>query len=213
MSGELNAFSALGAVAALLSACTYADGTRNNTATQAVAGTATGALIGNLVGGDEQSTIIGGVVGGIAGTALGSHLDNQQRELQAAIGGSGAGIANTGNQLIVSLPEAITFAVDSSDVRPQIRDDLIAVSRNLQKYPNSTVQVVGHTDNTGSANYNQGLSERRAQAVSNILIASGTPSWRVQSFGRGASQPVASNATAEGRAANRRVEIIITPSN
>jgi outer membrane protein OmpA-like peptidoglycan-associated protein len=211
--GKKVAISTLVLAGLTLTACSYADGTRNNTATQAVAGTATGAVIGNLIGGDEQSTIIGGVVGGIAGTALGSHLDRQQRELQASIGGSGAGIVNTGNSLVVSLPEAITFAVDSSDVKPTIRDDLIAVSQNLQKYPDSTVQIMGNTDSTGSAAYNQSLSERRAQAVTNILVASGTPAWRVQSYGRGASQPVASNETAEGRAANRRVEIIITPNS
>lgn len=211
MAGKIAVTSALVAVG-LVSACTYADGTQNNTATQTVAGTAAGAVIGNLIGGDEQSTIIGGVVGGIAGTALGSYLDRQQSELEASIGGSGAGIINTGNSLVVSLPEAITFGVDSSDVMPSIRDDLIAVSQSLQKYSDSTVQVVGNTDSTGSAAYNQGLSERRAQAVTNILIASGTPAWRVQAYGRGAAQPVASNATPDGRAANRRVEIIITPN-
>jgi outer membrane protein OmpA-like peptidoglycan-associated protein len=198
----------------LLAACTYADGTRNNTATQAVAGTAAGAVIGNIIGdGDSDATIIGGVVGGIAGTALGSRLDRQQRELQAAIGGSGAGIVNTGSALVVSLPEAITFDVDSSDVKPAIRDEIIAISQNLQQYPASTVQVVGHTDSTGSASYNQALSERRAQAVSNILVASGTAAGRIQTFGRGMSNPVASNDTAAGRAANRRVEIIITPTS
>lgn len=200
--------------AGMLAACTNADGTRNNTATQAVAGTAAGAVIGNIVsGGEEEGTIIGGVVGGIAGTALGSYLDRQKRDLQAAIGGSGAGIVNTGSALVVSLPEAITFDVDSSDVKPAIRDDIIAVSRNLQAYPASTVQVVGYTDNTGSAAYNQGLSERRAQAVTNILVASGTSAGRIQAYGRGMSDPVASNDTAAGRAANRRVEIVITPTS
>lgn len=202
------------AAAGLATGCTSAVGTRNNTATQAAVGTAAGAVIGNIVsGGEEEGTVIGGVVGGIAGTALGSYLDRQQRDLQASIGGSGAGIVNTGSELIVSLPESITFDVDSSDVKPSIRDELIAVSQNLQAYPSSIVQVVGHTDNTGSAAYNQGLSERRAQAVTNILVASGTSAGRIRTYGQGASNPVASNATDSGRAANRRVEIIITPTS
>ncbi len=207
---------AAGALASVtvLAGCTYSDGTRNNTATQAVAGTAAGALIGNLVsGGEEEGTIIGGVVGGIAGTALGSHLDRQQRDLQASMAGSGAGVVNTGSEIVVSLPEAVTFGVDSTDLKPSIRDHLIAVSQNLQAYPNSIVQVVGYTDNTGGAAYNQGLSERRAQAVSNILVASGTPASRIQTYGRGAANPVASNDTAAGRAQNRRVEIVITPTS
>ncbi|MEM8572374.1 MAG: OmpA family protein [Pseudomonadota bacterium] len=200
--------------AGVITGCTRADGTRNNTATQAVAGTAAGALIGNLIGdGDETATVIGGVVGGIAGTAVGSYLDRQQRDLQASIGGSGAQIVNTGSSLVVSLPEAITFDVNSSDVRPDIRDEIIAISQNLQAYPSSTVQVVGHTDNTGSASFNQGLSDRRAQAVTNILVASGTPAGRIVTIGRGEGDPVASNDTEAGRTANRRVEIIITPSN
>ncbi len=213
MAGRSWAVGAL-AMTSLVMGCTHADGTRNNTATQAAVGTAAGAVIGNIVsGGEEEGTIIGGVVGGIAGTALGSYLDRQQRDLQASIGGSGATIVNTGSELIVSLPEAITFDVDSSDVKPSIRDEIIAISRNLQSYPNSVVQVVGHTDSTGSASYNQGLSERRAQAVTNILVASGTSAGRIQTYGRGASSPVATNETSAGRQANRRVEIVITPTS
>lgn len=212
VSTRLIAISALLAVG-LVSACTRADGTRNNTATQTVAGAATGAVLGSIIGdGDSDATIIGATVGGIAGGALGNYLDRQQADLQRAIGDTGAGIVNTGDRLVVSLPEAITFDVDSSDIRSSIRDDLIEVSQSLQRYPDTTIQVIGHTDNTGSASYNQQLSERRAQSVSNILVASGTPDYRIRAFGRGYSSPVASNDTAQGRAANRRVEIVITPT-
>jgi outer membrane protein OmpA-like peptidoglycan-associated protein len=199
--------------AGTLTACTRADGTRNNTATQTAAGAAAGAVIGNIIGdGDSDATIIGAAVGGIAGGALGNRLDRQQADLQQAIGGSGAGIVNTGDRLVVSLPEAISFDTGSADVRPTIRDDIIAVSRSLQRYPDTTVQVIGHTDNTGTASLNQRLSESRAQAVANILVASGTPDHRVRAYGVGFSQPIASNGTSAGRAANRRVEIVITPN-
>jgi outer membrane protein OmpA-like peptidoglycan-associated protein len=200
---------AAGAVA--LAACTTPEGTPFRTGTGALTGAALGAAAGNLIGGDSRSTLVGAAVGGIAGGAIGNQLDAQARELQQSIGGSGAGIVNTGSQLIVNLPEAITFPIDSAEVRPDFRDELASVARSLQNYPNSTVEVIGHTDNTGSAAYNQALSERRAAAVSNILIANGVPAWRIRSVGRGLNQPVASNDTAAGRAANRRVEIVITP--
>ena len=202
---------ALAAGAAALAACTTPEGTPYRTGTGALTGAALGAAAGNLIGGDSRSTLIGATVGGIAGGAIGNQLDAQAQELEQAIGGSGAGIVNTGNQLIVSLPEAITFAVDSAEVRADFRDELASVSRSLMNYPNTTVQVIGHTDNTGSAAYNLALSERRALAVSNILIANGTPAWRIRSIGRGLTQPIASNDTPAGRAANRRVEIVITP--
>ncbi|WP_424928804.1 OmpA family protein [Amaricoccus tamworthensis] len=195
-----------------LAACTNPDGSQNRTGTGAAVGTAAGAALGNLIGGDTEATIIGGVIGGALGTGVGYQLDQQAAELEQSIGGSGATIVNTGDRLIVSMPEAITFAVDSADLRPSIRDEIVAVSQSLQNYPNTSVQVIGHTDNTGSASYNQGLSERRAQSVTNVLVASGTPANRIFSSGRGMTQPVATNDTEAGRAANRRVEIIITPN-
>ena len=99
------------------------------------------------------------------------------------------------------------FATDSANVRSDLRADLGALANNLQSYPQSQVQVIGHTDNVGDAGYNQSLSERRAVAVGNVLISEGVPSGRIQTYGRGESQPLASNLTSEGRAQNRRVEI------
>lgn len=201
---------ALGALA-LTAACANPDGTSNRTATGATIGALTGAAAGNIIGEDSRGTLIGGLVGAAAGGAIGNRLDAQARELQASIGGSGAGIVNTGSQLVVSLPEAITFDFGSDVVRSNLRDDLALVSRSLQNYPDTTVQVVGHTDNVGSASYNQSLSERRALAVTNVLIGAGAPAGRIQSYGRSFNQPAASNETEAGRAQNRRVEIIITP--
>ena len=111
------------------------------------------------------------------------------------------------------MPQDILFDVDSAAVKPALQSDLRVLVQSLQKYPGSTVQIVGHTDNTGAASYNQDLSERRAGAVSGILIGAGVAPSRVQSFGRGEDQPIATNLTLEGRALNRRVDITIRPNS
>ena len=175
-------------------------------------GAGLGALIGNLAGGDTEATLTGAVVGGVAGGLIGNELDKQEADLRSSLGDDRVKIVNTGDRLIVTLPQDILFATDSFAVRPALMDDLRAVSRNLQAYPNSTVQVIGHTDNTGDAIYNQELSERRASSVANVLIGAGTPSSRIVTIGRGEDAPVASNLSPEGRALYRRVEIVILPN-
>ena len=175
-------------------------------------GAGLGALVGNLAGGDTEATMAGAVVGGLAGGLVGNELDKQERDLRASVGDGRVKITNTGDRLIVTLPQDILFATDSFAVSPDLQDDLRAVSANLQSYPNSVVQVIGHTDNTGDAGYNLDLSQRRANAVANLLIASGTSASRVETVGRGESTPVASNLSPEGRALNRGVEIVILPT-
>lgn len=175
-------------------------------------GAGIGAIAGNLLGGDTRATAVGAVVGGAAGGLIGNNLDKQEAELRASLGNDRVTITNTGDRLIVTLPQDILFATDSFAVNNALLNDLAAVSRSLNAYPDSTVQVIGHTDNTGDATYNQGLSERRASAVANALINSGTPAGRVVPIGRGEDAPVASNLSPEGRAQNRRVEIIILPN-
>ncbi len=113
----------------------------------------------------------------------------------------------------MTMPQDILFAVDSATLRSDLRMDLRTIAANLQRYPDSLIRVVGHTDNTGSAAYNQALSERRADAVAAELIGAGVSGRRVIAEGRGFSQPIASNATESGRAQNRRVEITIRPTN
>ena len=129
------------------------------------------------------------------------------------LAGTGAGVTNTGSQLRVILPESVTFPAASSDLAPGIRPALAAVSDSLDTHPSSTVRVVGHTDNVGSAAYNSELSRDRAMAVARELIATGTSASRVTVSGRGANEPITSNASASGRAQNHRVEIVITPTN
>jgi outer membrane protein OmpA-like peptidoglycan-associated protein len=110
------------------------------------------------------------------------------------------------------MPEDLLFAVDSDRVSASLQDDLGALANNLRRYPDSVVEVVGHTDNTGTAAYNQDLSSRRAGAVASILISNGVSAGRVRAYGRGEDQPIASNLTVAGRAQNRRVDITIRPN-
>ncbi|MEO0356951.1 MAG: OmpA family protein [Pseudomonadota bacterium] len=187
----------------------------NQTRTGAIVGGITGAIAGIATSGDEdrlKGAIIGGAIGAGAGAAIGNQLDRQEADLRASLGNNQVDIVNTGSSLVVTMPQDILFPVDSATLRPDLTRDLGTVAGNLMAYPNSTVQIVGHTDNTGSAAYNQGLSQRRAEAVSQVLINNGVPAGRLQSIGRGEDAPVANNLTAEGRAQNRRVEIIISPN-
>jgi outer membrane protein OmpA-like peptidoglycan-associated protein len=157
--------------------------------------------------------LIGGAVGAAVGGAIGAQMAAQERELRQSLAGTGADVTNTGSQLRVILPEAVTFRTASSVVDPGFRPALRTVSESLRQHPNSTVRVVGHTDNVGSAAYNNQLSRDRAMSVARELIANGTSAQRVTVSGRGFNEPITSNATAAGRAQNRRVEIVITPTN
>lgn len=177
----------------------------------AAAGAAAGLATGETAKERRNRALAGAAIGAAGGAAIGANLDRQAAELQASLD-SRVAVVNTGNELIVRMPQDILFAVDSATVQPGLQADLRTLAASLQRYPNTTVEVVGHTDNTGTAAYNQGLSERRALAVTSILQASGVPSSRLRAIGAGESQPIASNLTAEGRAQNRRVEITIRPN-
>ena len=197
--------------AVTLAGCTNPDGTPYNTGTGAATGAVVGGLFGRAVSDNKAAgTIIGGVIGGAIGGAIGADLDKQEAALRASMGNS-VSIINTGSQLIVSLPESITFATNSAVVKSSLVSDLNTLARSMNSYPNTTIEVVGHTDNTGTSAYNQALSEQRARAVRGVLINTVNPN-RVVAYGVGETRPVASNASAEGRQANRRVEIFITPN-
>ncbi|GGX42748.1 membrane protein [Tateyamaria omphalii] len=178
--------------------------------TGAAIGAASGAVLGAVLG-DRKTAVAGAVAGGLIGGAIGYDLDQQEAELRRELA-SGVTITNTGDRLIVSFPEAILFATDSFTVRPGLNSDMAALARSLDRYPASTVQIVGHTDSDGDAAYNQQLSERRANAVADVLLNQGVPFNRIQTFGRGESQPIATNLTPEGKQQNRRVEIVILPT-
>lgn len=183
------------------------------TAIGAVAGAAIGAAAGTLVGGnDRRNALVGAGIGLLAGAAVGQYLDQQQRDLEAGLAGTGAEVERQGDQLLVNLPSQITFGVDSANIQPQFQNALNNVAATFNKYPESYVDVIGHTDSTGAETYNQDLSERRAGSVAGYLSNQGVNSARMASFGQGETQPVADNNTAEGRQANRRVELRITPA-
>ncbi|GAB4384241.1 OmpA family protein [Albidovulum sp.] len=210
-----------GSAAALaLAACTpvdtYSPNPNQRTKEGAVTGAAIGAGLGILTGkggkDKRDRALAGAVIGGIAGGIVGNQLDRQAAELQSRISDSRIRVINEGDRLRVVMPEGILFAVDSDAVQPSIRGDLFAVAENLNRYPNTRVDVVGHTDSTGSAAYNQALSERRAAAVAAVLRSGGVASGRIAAYGLGETQPIASNLTPEGRAQNRRVEILIIPT-
>jgi len=195
-----------------LAGCTNPDGTANNTGTGIAAGAGIGAVLGRAIGGNGRGAVIGGIIGAGIGGAIGDDLDRQEAALRSQMGGSGVTIVNTGSQLIVTLPEAITFPVDSAQLKSSFVSSLNALARNLQQYPNTTVEVVGHTDSTGAASYNQQLSERRALSVRSVLLNAGVSGSRLRAFGQGENNPVASNGSSAGRQQNRRVEIFITPN-
>lgn len=178
-----------------------------------------GAMIGGLLGGLVGATkggkeaVIGAAAGAIVGTAIGGALSDQQKDLEDTISNSEIDIVNTGTQLIVVMPQGLLFDSDSAAVKSGLNGDLAALATNLQNYPNSTVTVNGHTDNTGTAEHNQALSQRRADSVKASLTSGGVPSARISAIGKGEDSPVASNLTEEGKAANRRVEIVIIPNS
>ncbi len=201
-----------------LTACEMTDpaNPNHNSQTGALVGAVGGALLGASTGGNDldarrRGAILGAAIGGGLGYAGGAALDRQEAELRQQLGNQTT-IVNTGQSLIVTMPQDILFATDSATLTGALQSDLYALARSLNNYPGSVVTVIGHTDNTGSAAYNQDLSQRRASAVSSVLINAGVTPSRIQSIGRGENQPVADNLTAAGRAQNRRVEIIITPN-
>ena len=184
-----------------------------NTKNGAIIGATAGVVSGLLTGDDSNGTIKRALAGAALGAAIGNELDIQEEELRKDLGGSGALIKNTGDSLIVTLPEAITFDINSSTVRYTLEDSLVRLAKSLNKYPNTNIDVIGHTDNVGNESYNQELSARRAGSVAAILAQSGVSQSRMRAYGRGELKPIKSNDTANGRAANRRVEIIITPTD
>jgi len=184
---------------------------RNTTAGAITGGLIGGILAGPATGGSGGRTAAGAVAGAAIGGIIGQRLDRQARELDAELG-DGVTVTNQGDQLLVNFPQDILFAVDSATVGAGSRDDLRALAANLQRYPDTNVTIIGHTDNTGSAGHNFELSNRRAGAVAGILVDAGVSGARITSIGRGEDAPIASNLTPEGRSQNRRVEIIIRPA-
>ncbi|MEP3299644.1 MAG: OmpA family protein [Pseudoruegeria sp.] len=209
---------ALAAASSLvLAACTdpaYLNSTGENTDKGVIYGGIVGGLAGLATAGSDpaKSAVIGAVAGAAAGGLIGAQLDKQEAELRQTLTNGDIQIINTGSELKVIMPQGILFASDSAVVNSSIYGDMSALASNLNQNPDSVVEVIGHTDNTGEAAYNLSLSQQRATSVSTLLINNGVSSSRVVPIGKGEDEPVASNLTEEGKAQNRRVEIIIRPT-
>jgi outer membrane protein OmpA-like peptidoglycan-associated protein len=174
------------------------------------AGAVVGGVVGGLIGGKKGTAIgaiTGAAVGGATGAVIGRKMDKEAEELQRDM--KNARVERVGEGIKITFDSGILFDTNKSDLRPASMTDIQNMANVLKKYPDTNVLVEGHTDNTGSDAINQPLSERRAQAVANYTVQQGVDQTRVTTNGYGSQQPVADNATAEGRQANRRVEIAI----
>lgn len=171
------------------------------------AGAAAGALIGRAAGSTAKGAIIGAAVGGAAGAVIGQRMDKQAKELETQI--PGAEVERVGEGILVTFDSGILFDYDSATVKPAARENLRNLAASLQKYPDTNVVLVGHTDADGADAYNQGLSERRAAAAAAVLSSQGVSRSRIDATGRGEVEPVGSNDSAAGKAQNRRVEVAI----
>jgi outer membrane protein OmpA-like peptidoglycan-associated protein len=195
---------------AALTATACATKARTGAIIGATGGAAAGAVIGKATGSTARGAIIGAGVGGVAGAIIGERMDKQARELEAAI--PGAEVERVGEGILVTFDSGILFDYDSATLKPAARENLRNLATSLEKYPGNNIVLVGHTDADGSDEYNQGLSQRRAAAAASFLASQGVPRSRIDATGRGENEPVASNASASGKAQNRRVEAAIFAS-
>ena len=173
-------------------------------------GAVLGGVVGGLLGGGKGTAIgaiVGAAAGGTTGAIIGRKMDKAAAELQTDM--KGARVERVGEGIKITFDSGILFDTNSSTLRPASESDIAKMAAVLQKYPDTNVLIEGHTDNTGTDAINQPLSERRAQAVATSTLAKGVASSRITTNGYGSTQPVADNTTAEGRQANRRVEVAI----
>jgi len=214
---NLRSFAAAAALVVFVSGCTTVNPyTREEQTSKAAKGAgigaAAGAVVGLLTKGDKlQNALIGAGVGAIAGGGVGYYMDVQEAKLRQKLEGTGVSVTRMGDNITLNMPSSITFALNSSDLNAQFYNALDGVSMVLKEYEKTVVEVAGHTDSSGSDQYNQALSERRAQSVASYLGSHGVASTRLITVGAGEGHPIASNDTEQGRAANRRVEMTIVP--
>lgn len=181
----------------------------------ALIGAAAGAVVGLISGDDaverrQRAMVLAGV-GALAGGSVGYYQDKQEAKLRAELAGTGVSVTRIGDNITLNMPGNVTFATDSSDLRPAFFDVLGSVGKVLKEFDKTVVEVAGHTDSTGSESYNQSLSERRATSVAQYLQSQGISGQRMITVGMGELRPVADNQSPEGRQANRRVEITMVP--
>jgi outer membrane protein OmpA-like peptidoglycan-associated protein len=214
MNVAIRSFTAVAGMIALggagLSGCRSLSQTERGAVIGAAGGAAVGAVVGRQIGSTARGAVIGAAVGGAAGAVIGRQMDQQAEELAESI--PGATVQRVGEGIVVTFESGLLFPFDSSDLLPAGRQNLNNLATSLQRYPDTEVLVIGHTDSVGTAQYNQGLSERRAGSAANILASYGVPRARIQTMGRGLTEPIADNSTEWGRQQNRRVEVVIYAS-
>ncbi len=219
-SRSLKIILAVTAFAVFVSGCETLDAyTRDEKTSSATKGALIGAAAGVVVGlisGDDaverrQHALIGAGIGALAGGSIGYYMDRQEAKLRAELEGTGVSVTRRGDNITLNMPGNVTFATDSSDLSPAFFSVLNSVGKVLGEFEQTVVEVAGHTDSTGANSYNQSLSERRAGSVASYLQAQGVIAQRVITVGMGETRPMASNNSAAGRQANRRVEITMVP--
>jgi outer membrane protein OmpA-like peptidoglycan-associated protein len=201
-----------------LSGCAAPNPFQSNPNQNTTNGLIGGALVGGVAGamagkGSVKSAALGAAAGAMIGGAAGNIVDQQSAQLRQDLANSGITVTNMGSYLVLNTPSDLLFDVGSATLSSGLQRDMVTIASSLNMYPASTIMVVGHTDNTGTAAFNQDLSQRRASSVASALIRNGVASTRFTIVGRGEDEPIASNLTDAGRAQNRRVEIIIRPTN
>jgi outer membrane protein OmpA-like peptidoglycan-associated protein len=192
----------------IASGCKSMNKTQKGAVIGAAGGGAIGAVIGKAAGNTAMGAIIGAAVGGATGAVIGHKMDKQAEEMKKVLGD--AEVRRVGEGIVIDFKEKILFGFDRSDLGANAATNLDKLINVLNKYPDTDIKILGHTDNKGTDAYNQGLSERRAASVSSYLKDHGISSSRVSTKGMGENDPIASNDTEEGRSQNRRVEFVIT---
>jgi outer membrane protein OmpA-like peptidoglycan-associated protein len=207
--GTLSIALALSAMA--FQGCDSLTKTQKGAGIGAAAGGVIGALIGKKAGNTAVGAVLGGAIGGTAGGFIGKRMDKQAAEIKNSI--PSAEVIREGEGIIVKFDSGILFDVNSTTLKDAAKDNIKTLANSLTQYPGTDVQIIGHTDNTGTQTYNMNLSERRAAAVKAYAVAQGVPSARMSTLGKGFSEPIADNTTEAGKAANRRVEIVIVAND
>jgi outer membrane protein OmpA-like peptidoglycan-associated protein len=194
----------------LLTACAEP---MSNASKGALIGAAGGALLGQAIGKDTKGTLIGAAAGAAAGGGIGYYMDQQEKAVRDALASvEGVNIVRNGDELYITFRSDNQFKVGSYVLDPNSQQDVARLGQIFAEYDKTAIMVAGHTDSTGGEDLNQGLSEKRAGAVRNILVANGVAKNRVTTLGFGESAPIADNSTNYGRQVNRRVEIKVTPN-
>jgi len=196
------------AIAILTTSCKNMSKTQKGAAVGAAGGAAVGAVIGKAAGNTALGAIIGATVGGATGAVIGRKMDKQAEEIENEV--PGAKVERVGEGIVVEFNNAVLFGFDQSALSPKAQSTLDELITILNKYPDTDLEIQGHTDNTGTEDYNKGLSDRRARAVANYLTNHNITSKRVKTAGFGEAAPKYTNDTESGRSQNRRVDFLIT---